>query len=369
MELSELLGDELLKQDARVSTDTLRGKLIGVWVSANTCETCTSQLPHVLQRYPDIQASGDDFEMVFLSDDETQADFDDHYGEMPWLAVPYEDRARISSFANTYQEPGYSFRFSLLIFNDKGELVTKAGEEVDLNAVLSAGKYVGLCFSFYENEACRAFVADLVKVYERLQEEEKPLEIIFVLTAGKGNGMEYDPELPFFALPFSQRERADRLREKVFELPGYLEFMMLSPELEVINRASRSRIVNDPEGKDFPWFMQGSPKALQYVADQKAAAEEAEGAKLQREREAAASWDTPPAERSEGERVPLLGCVNDEEYLAALRHCEDGGEKYYDNAFPPSREYFVGAQPMATGMRGDGTNSVDWDSLGWVRAS
>ena len=37
---------------------------------------------------------GKPFEIIFVSSDKDEAQFDGYYDEMPWLALPFEDRQR-----------------------------------------------------------------------------------------------------------------------------------------------------------------------------------------------------------------------------------------------------------------------------------
>ena len=36
--------------------------------------------------------NGSKFDIVFVSSDRDQGSFDEYYGEMPWLALPYDQR-------------------------------------------------------------------------------------------------------------------------------------------------------------------------------------------------------------------------------------------------------------------------------------
>jgi len=42
--------------------------------------------------YNELKSTRSDVELVFASSDKDQASFDEYYGEMPWLAIPFSNR-------------------------------------------------------------------------------------------------------------------------------------------------------------------------------------------------------------------------------------------------------------------------------------
>lgn len=45
-----------------------------------------------MKTYNAVRAAGRAFEVVLVGSDRTEADFLKYHGEMPWLALPFEDR-------------------------------------------------------------------------------------------------------------------------------------------------------------------------------------------------------------------------------------------------------------------------------------
>ena len=70
------------------------GKVIGVYFSAHWCPPCRGFTPKLAKWYTDLKQGElkDKFDIVFVSSDKDQKSFDDYFNEMPWLALPYDQR-------------------------------------------------------------------------------------------------------------------------------------------------------------------------------------------------------------------------------------------------------------------------------------
>jgi nucleoredoxin len=81
----------------------------------------------------------------------------------------------------------------------------------------------------------------------------KGLEVIFVSSDRDEESFnDYFKEMPWLALPFSDRERKDALSKK-FKVSGIPTVVILNAEGEVITKDGRSAITSDPTGEEFPW--------------------------------------------------------------------------------------------------------------------
>jgi nucleoredoxin len=63
--------------------------------SSSACRIFTPKLAIFFKGYRSYSAIGERLEIVFISSDEDQANFDEHFKEMPWKALPF---ARMSKF-------------------------------------------------------------------------------------------------------------------------------------------------------------------------------------------------------------------------------------------------------------------------------
>ncbi|RHY34031.1 hypothetical protein DYB32_001202 [Aphanomyces invadans] len=94
--LEDLLGPEILTTNGIVPTsDALAGKKrIGMYFAANWCPPCRTFTPIVSRIYKDLIEADSDIEILFVSCDGTQEQFDEYWGSsMAFPALPYEPRS------------------------------------------------------------------------------------------------------------------------------------------------------------------------------------------------------------------------------------------------------------------------------------
>lgn len=94
--MNEVLTDDLALVDNAGNTSTwgdLAGKTVGVYISAHWCPPCKAFTPKLVQRYAKAQEMGKNFEIVFTSWDKNQSQFEEYFSEMPWKAIPYENKS------------------------------------------------------------------------------------------------------------------------------------------------------------------------------------------------------------------------------------------------------------------------------------
>ena len=80
-------------------------KLIGIYVSMHNCPPCRMFTPLFAELYNEVNASEKVLEVIFLSGDKTQEEYDEYYAEMPWLALPKGD-ARLPPIAKKFEVKG-----------------------------------------------------------------------------------------------------------------------------------------------------------------------------------------------------------------------------------------------------------------------
>ena len=97
MALVEMLGDKLVGKEStekEVKDLVGEGKIVGLYFSAHWCPPCRAFTPQLAKWYRDFKKgeNGSKFEIVFVSSDRDEKSFKEYYSEMPWLALPYEQR-------------------------------------------------------------------------------------------------------------------------------------------------------------------------------------------------------------------------------------------------------------------------------------
>ncbi|OMO75478.1 Thioredoxin-like protein [Corchorus olitorius] len=112
----------------KVPVESLVGKTIGLYFSGQWCVPCVKFTPKLISIYRRIKQTleekgGEDFEIVFVSNDRDQTSFDSYFGTMPWLALPFED-PNIKTLAKYFDVQGIP---CLIIIGPDGKTVTKQG--------------------------------------------------------------------------------------------------------------------------------------------------------------------------------------------------------------------------------------------------
>ncbi|XP_012470374.1 probable nucleoredoxin 3 isoform X2 [Gossypium raimondii] len=79
----------------KVLVSKLIGKTVGLYFGAHWCPPCRAFTAQLVEAYNQLLSSrGDCFEVVLVSSDRDQKEFDVNISSMPWLALPFEDRTR-----------------------------------------------------------------------------------------------------------------------------------------------------------------------------------------------------------------------------------------------------------------------------------
>merc|ERR1719428_2012332 len=91
--MASLFGPVLVTKDGEKPTaEVLAGKAgVLVYFSAHWCPPCRGFTPKLVE-FHNKHAEAQGFETVFVSSDRDQSAFDEYYGEMPWLALPFDKR-------------------------------------------------------------------------------------------------------------------------------------------------------------------------------------------------------------------------------------------------------------------------------------
>lgn len=298
--ITELLGDHVKNQAKEdVPTASLQKEgVLGLYFSAHWCPPCRGFTPKLAEFYNNFKktANGSKLEMVFVSSDRDEGSFNDYFGEMPWLGLPYDLRDKKEALSKKFKVQG----IPTLVFLDSntGELITASGRQVvsddpegkdfpwapkafyedfagklqkkdgtEVEAESLKGKYVGLYFSAHWCGPCRSFTPKLIKFYNKLKASGKDFEFVFVSSdRDEGAFKEYYGEMPWLTLPFGD-DRKKKLSSRI-EVDGIPTLAILDGEGNIVTTNARAKVDSDPEGKEFPW----APKPLEELDEGNAGA-------------------------------------------------------------------------------------------------
>lgn len=135
--IDDVISEECLdsKQNT-IKLSNINVNYIGVYVSRITCPPCVKFTQQLNEFYKTVNYKNKQFEVIFCSQDFTQADFDEYFFEHQnkWLAVDYEKHDIRKDIRTTFDIKTVP---TLLIFDGKtGELITKDGR----NDIISLSK-------------------------------------------------------------------------------------------------------------------------------------------------------------------------------------------------------------------------------------
>jgi nucleoredoxin len=98
-------------------------KLIGIYFSMHNCPPCRQFTPVFAELYNEVNQDQKTIEVIFCSGDKTQEEYNEYYGEMPWLALPKGD-ARLGNLAKKFEVKGVP---RLVIIKQDGTVVEQSG--------------------------------------------------------------------------------------------------------------------------------------------------------------------------------------------------------------------------------------------------
>jgi nucleoredoxin len=145
------------------------------------------------------------------------------------------------------------------------KLVSKDGE-VSTEDALAGKSAVGIYFSAHWCPPCRGFTPKLAQMYED-NFKSKGMEIVFVSSdRDETSFREYFAEMPWLALPFSERELKAGLSTK-YKVSGIPSFVILGPDGSTITTDGRDAVMKDPEGTKYPWIPPTPQEKAKIVLD------------------------------------------------------------------------------------------------------
>ncbi|TJX53851.1 redoxin domain-containing protein, partial [Soehngenia saccharolytica] len=302
------------KGGKKVPISELVGKTVCLYFSAHWCPPCRGFTPKLIKFYNDLKSKGEDLEIVFISSDRDAETFDEYFGSMPWLALPFRDRQ--AKYLGRYFEIGgiptlivlgpdgktlqteavelvlehgvevYPFTKekldelkakeeairaaqtleSLLVSDERNFVITNGGGKVPVSEL--TGKTVGLYFSAHWCPPCRAFTPKLAQVYNKLKENREAFEIVFLSSDKDQESFdEYYASMPWLALPFGDKVKKDLSR--YFRIKSIPSLLIIGPDGKTVTTDGKN-IVSVHGAKAYPFT---DARLIELQKEKEAAAE------------------------------------------------------------------------------------------------
>jgi nucleoredoxin len=118
-----LVGQDNAPVDA---SETLFGKIIGLYFSAHWCPPCRGFTPRLSEKYEELIKGGKNFEIIFVSSDRDEATAAEYFKEMPWKMLAFSQRDKKKTLSSLYDVSGIP---TLILIDSEGGIITSEGRE------------------------------------------------------------------------------------------------------------------------------------------------------------------------------------------------------------------------------------------------
>ena len=130
-EILNLLPPQLQGKEGVVAlSQVTETKLIALYFSAHWCPPCRMFTPQLAELYKKVNKDGKKIEVIFVSSDQSQDDFNSYYGSMPWLAVQFDSESR-EMLGEALEVNGIP---SLFVFSNTGKLIDRNARQTITNS-------------------------------------------------------------------------------------------------------------------------------------------------------------------------------------------------------------------------------------------
>lgn len=123
----DIIGNELIdnKNKNYDLKETTKNKYFGLYFSAKWCGPCRKFTPKLIEFYDKVE----NFEVIFISLDSDEKEFNDYFSKMPWKSLPFDNEKseKLSEFFSVQGIP------SLVLVDYEGNLLTSKGKELIQN--------------------------------------------------------------------------------------------------------------------------------------------------------------------------------------------------------------------------------------------
>ena len=115
----ELIPEKLNGKDGQVKFSPKDTPFFGLYFSAHWCPPCRNFTPKLINFYEVANKTQKQIEIILVSSDKNEAEFNEYFGSMPWLSIPFKDES-IDNLKQTFEIMGIP---TFLVFNNEGKLI------------------------------------------------------------------------------------------------------------------------------------------------------------------------------------------------------------------------------------------------------
>ena len=115
----ELIPEKLKGKDGEVKFAPKDKPFFGLYFSAHWCPPCRNFTPKLINFYEVANKTQKQIEIIFVTSDRSEAEFNEYFGTMPWLSIPFKDES-IENLKQSFEIMGIP---TFLVFNNDGKLI------------------------------------------------------------------------------------------------------------------------------------------------------------------------------------------------------------------------------------------------------
>ena len=120
----DIIGNELIDNNKQTYDlkETTKNKFFGLYFSAKWCGPCRNFTPKLI----DFYNKSENFEVIFVSLDKNQNEFNEYFAKMPWKSLPFDNQQseELSEFFGVQGIP------TLILVDHEGNVLTRQGKEI-----------------------------------------------------------------------------------------------------------------------------------------------------------------------------------------------------------------------------------------------
>jgi len=290
--------------EAIKTADALAGKThVLLYFSAHWCGPCRMFTPQLAAAYADLKKAQPHAEVIFVSADQEEDEFNEYHATMPWPAIPYAKASSGVSF-NAAIDDGIKGATrgipSLVVaaadgsklvctdgrsaFSDDKQFakfpwatpdnvfevlagatfIPSSHKDASADAATSVAdlqgkkKHFALYFSAHWCGPCRGFTPKLASLYGAVAAAGG--EVIFCTSDRDEEGFKgYHAEMPWPALPFGDARIATLKR--MLQVRGIPTLVTFAADGTIVNKDARGVCDEDEDGSQWPWAPMPLPRS------------------------------------------------------------------------------------------------------------
>ncbi|MQL79567.1 hypothetical protein Taro_012021 [Colocasia esculenta] len=278
----------------KVPIAELEGKIVCVYFSVASFPPSIVFSSLLTKVYEELKSKGEPFEVVLVSLESDELEFEEDIGRLPWLALPFKDKALqklpryfgvrglptvvvigpdgktlhgdATELVEEHGAEAYPFSAeklaalerarqeaqtleSILVSGELDHVIAKDGAKIPVSELV--GKNILLYFSAHWCPPCRLLTPKLVQVYNEIKAKDSAFELVFISSdRDQASFDEYFSGMPWLALPFGD-ERKKSLSRK-FKVQGIPSLAAIGPSGRTATTEAR-RLVDEHGAGAYPF--------------------------------------------------------------------------------------------------------------------